>query len=92
MIINPARGPMIDDDALLDALATGQIAHATLDVFRHEPLPPQHPFWQHPGITVTPHIASETRAETAAQVVAENIRRAEAGADLLHLVDRAAGY
>jgi len=92
VIINPARGPMIDDDALLDALATGQIAHATLDVFRHEPLPPQHPFWQHPGITVTPHIASETRAETAAQVVAENIRRAEAGETLLHLVDRAAGY
>ncbi|MFO7988751.1 MAG: NAD(P)-dependent oxidoreductase, partial [Desulfotignum sp.] len=64
----------------------------TLDVFREEPLPPEHPFWAHPGVTVTPHIASETRPETAAQVIAENIRRGEAGAPFLHLVDRDKGY
>jgi glyoxylate/hydroxypyruvate reductase A len=92
MIVNPGRGPLIDDEALIAALDRGQVAHATLDVFREEPLPPEHPFWAHPGVTVTPHIASETRPETAAQVVAENIRRGEIGAPFLHLVDRAHGY
>ena len=91
-IINPGRGPLIDDDALLAALGTGQIAHATLDVFRVEPLPQAHPFWQHPQVTVTPHIAAETRAATASETIAENIRRGEAGEPFLHLVDRAAGY
>lgn len=90
-IINPGRGPLIDDDALLAAL-DGPLGHATLDVFRTEPLPADHPFWAHPKVTVTPHIASETRAKSAATVIAENIRRGEAGAPFLHLVDRAAGY
>ncbi len=91
-ILNPGRGQLIDDDALLAALDTGQIGSATLDVFRVEPLPAEHPFWAHPRVTVTPHIASETRAETAATVIAENIRRGEAGEPFLHLVDRNAGY
>jgi glyoxylate/hydroxypyruvate reductase A len=91
-IINPGRGPLIDDDALLAALDREHIAHATLDVFRVEPLPPEHAFWSHPRVTVTPHIAAETRAETCAEVVAENIRRSQAGEPLLHLVDRALGY
>lgn len=91
-IINPGRGPLIDDQALLAALDSGQTAHATLDVFRVEPLPPEHPFWAHPGVTVTPHIASETREGTASQVIAENIRRGEAGEPFLHLVDRDLGY
>lgn len=92
VILNPGRGPLIDDDALLAALDSGALGHATLDVFREEPLPPEHPFWAHPRVTVTPHIASETRPETAAQVIAENIRRGEAGEPLLHVVDREAGY
>lgn len=91
-IINPGRGPLIDDDALLAALDSGQIGHATLDVFRTEPLPPEHPYWTHPKVTVTPHIASETRPSTASEVIAENIRRGEAGDPFLHLVDRSAGY
>ncbi|MEX0367429.1 MAG: 2-hydroxyacid dehydrogenase [Ruegeria sp.] len=91
-IINPGRGPLIDDDALLAALNAGQIGHATLDVFRTEPLPADHPYWAHPNVTVTPHIASETRPVTAAQVICENIRRSEAGELLLHLVDRQLGY
>ncbi len=91
-IINPGRGPLIEDDALLEALNTGRVGHATLDVFRVEPLPPEHPYWAHPNVTVTPHIASETRPETAAQVVCENIRRGEAGEPYLHLVDRGLGY
>ncbi|ASM70909.1 MULTISPECIES: 2-hydroxyacid dehydrogenase [Roseobacteraceae] len=91
-IINPGRGPLIDDDALLAALDSGQIGHATLDVFRIEPLPEKHPFWHHPRVTVTPHVAAETRAKYSALTVAENIRRGEAGEPFLHLVDRSAGY
>ncbi|WP_170420692.1 2-hydroxyacid dehydrogenase [Ruegeria arenilitoris] len=91
-ILNPGRGPLIDDEALLQALNTGQVGHATLDVFRTEPLPPDHPYWAHPNVTVTPHIASETRPETAAQVICQNIQRSESGRPLLHLVDRALGY
>jgi len=91
-ILNPGRGPLIEDKALLAALNSGQIAHATLDVFRTEPLPPDHPFWSHPQITVTPHIAADTRPHSAARVLVENIRRSEAGEPLLHLVDRVLGY
>ena len=91
-IINPGRGPLIDDDALLQALNSGQVGHATLDVFRTEPLPPEHSYWAHPNVTVTPHIASETRPVTSAQVICENIRRGEAGEPFLHLVDRGLGY
>lgn len=92
VIINPGRGPLIDDTALLDALNSGQVGHATLDVFRVEPLPQDHQFWGHSGVTVTPHIASETRPSTAVEVIAENIRRGEMNAPFLHLVDRKAGY
>jgi glyoxylate/hydroxypyruvate reductase A len=91
-IINPGRGPLIDDDALLAALNNGHIAHATLDVFRSEPLPKNHPYWSHPQVTVTPHIASTTRPETAAKVITAQIKRGEAGEPFLHQVDRKAGY
>ena len=91
-LINPGRGPLIDDDALLAALDAGQIAHATLDVFRIEPLPKAHPYWAHPRVTVTPHIAAETRASTASEVVVENIRRGEAGEPFINLVNRKLGY
>jgi glyoxylate/hydroxypyruvate reductase A len=92
VILNPGRGALIDDAALLAALDAGHLGHATLDVFRTEPLPADHPFWGHPGITVTPHIAADTRPASAARVLVANIARAEAGLPLLHLVDRARGY
>lgn len=92
VILNPGRGALIDDAALLAALDTGRIGHATLDVFRTEPLPPDHPFWAHPRVTVTPHVAADTRPESAARVIAENVRRGEAGLPFLHQVDRTAGY
>ncbi|SFE47217.1 2-hydroxyacid dehydrogenase [Roseivivax sediminis] len=92
VVINPGRGPLIDDDALLAALDDGRLSHATLDVFRTEPLPADHPFWAHPRVTVTPHIASETRVSSAARAIADNIARAEAGQPLKGRVDRAAGY
>lgn len=91
-VINPGRGPLIDDAALLAALDSGQVAHATLDVFRTEPLPQDDPFWAHPRVTVTPHIASTTRPETAATVITENIQLGEAGKPFRYLVDRSLGY
>ena len=91
-VLNPGRGPLIDDDALLAALETGQIEHATLDVFRIEPLPQNHQYWSNNKVTVIPHKASETRPKTASQVIAMNIGRAENGQELLYLVDRENGY
>ncbi len=90
--MNPGRGPLVDDAALLAALDRGHVGHATLDVFRVEPLPPDHAYWSHPRVTVTPHIAADTRAITATRVIAENIRRGEAGEAFLHEVDRVRGY
>ncbi|MEM6388092.1 MAG: glyoxylate/hydroxypyruvate reductase A [Pseudomonadota bacterium] len=92
VVINPGRGPLIDDEALLHALDSEHLFHATLDVFREEPLPPAHPFWSHEKVTVTPHIASVTRQSTAAEVIAENVWRGENGEPFLHLVDRKRGY
>lgn len=88
VLINPGRGALVVDEDLLAALDSGHLAHATLDTFWQEPLPPDHPFWAHPCVTVTPHIASTTRPATAAQVLAETIRLGEAGKPLPHLVDR----
>lgn len=92
VLINPGRGRLIDDDALLAALATGHLAHATLDVFRTEPLPVDHPFRTLSNVTVTPHIAAATRPDSAAQIAAANILRLVQGKSLLHLVDRGSGY
>ena len=78
--------------ALIDALNSGHLSHAVLDVFRVEPLPRDHPYWAMENVTVTPHIASETRPSSAARSIMENVRRGEAGEPLLHLVDRKAGY
>ncbi|MGD1926718.1 MAG: 2-hydroxyacid dehydrogenase [Paracoccaceae bacterium] len=91
-IVNAGRGPLINDDALLMALADGHIRHATLDVFREEPLPQNHGFWRNPNVTVTPHIASITRPETACTAILEQIARDMDGKPLLHVVDRERGY
>lgn len=91
-LINVARGAHLVEDDLIAALDAGQLAGATLDVFREEPLPSDSPLWRHPLILVTPHVASYASPWTAAEEVAENIRRARAGEPLLHLVDRDRGY
>lgn len=91
-VLNPGRGPLIDDDALITALDSGQLEHATLDVFRIEPLPENHRYWSHKKVTVVPHKASETRPKTSSRVIAMNIKRAENGKELLHLVDKETGY
>lgn len=91
-IINAGRGTLIDDAALIAALDSEQLAHATLDVFRTEPVPSGHPFWSHPGVTISPHVAAATRVSTASDKIAENIARSESGAPLLHVVDRTLSY
>jgi len=78
-LVNAARGGHLVDADLLDALAEGRLGSAWLDVFTHEPLPADHPFWKHPHIRVTPHIASITNPATAAHQVVEDYRRAVAG-------------
>jgi glyoxylate/hydroxypyruvate reductase len=91
-VVNIGRGAHLVDADLLAALNSGHLAGATLDVFRPEPLPPEHPFWQHPRILMTPHVAGTGDPDSAAQVVAENIRRAKQGETLLNEVDRTRGY
>jgi glyoxylate/hydroxypyruvate reductase A len=91
-LINAARGRHLVEQDLLAALASGQLAAAVLDVFRDEPLPGGHPFWHHPRIVVTPHVAAATHPPTAAPIILDNIRRFEAGRPLLNRVDPAQGY
>lgn len=91
-LINVARGAHLDEDGLLLALKEGYIHEAWLDVFQEEPLPEPHPFWRHPGIVVTPHIASVTKPENAAKIIADNYRRWKAGEQLLFEVDGGRGY
>lgn len=91
-LINGGRGTAIVDADLLAALDSGQLSGAALDVFRTEPLPDDHPFWTHPKVLLTPHVAAPTHAATAVKEMAETIRRYERGDALPHLVDRALGY
>ena len=91
-LINAARGKHLVEADLLAALASGQLAYAALDVFQQEPLPPEHPFWRHPRITLSPHIASLTDPRTISATVAENVRRCRAGEPLLYAVDSELGY
>ena len=91
-LVNLGRGAHVVDDDLLAALDAGQLHHAVLDVFHTEPLPAAHRFWLHERVTVLPHAAALTDARSAAQVVAANVAALEAGAPLMHLVDRGRGY
>jgi glyoxylate/hydroxypyruvate reductase A len=92
ILLNVARGAILDDLALLQSLDSGHLSAACLDVFRTEPLPAEHPFWAHPAIQVTPHISAVTNADTAVAQIAENYRRTVAGLPLLNLVDQQRGY
>jgi glyoxylate/hydroxypyruvate reductase A len=91
-LINAARGGHLVEEDLLAALASGRLSAAVLDVFRDEPLPADHPFWHHPRIVVTPHVAAATHPPTAAPIILDNLRRLEAGLPLLNQVDPARGY
>ena len=91
-VINVARGAHIAEPDLLTLIKSGHIAAATLDVFRNEPLPAQHPFWQEPRITITPHISALTLRRESVQQIAANIRKTEAGEQVAGVVDRTLGY
>ena len=98
-LINFGRGPTVDDDALLatldgDSDNGGHLEHAVLDVFVTEPLPDDHPYWEHPRVTVLPHISGPTSTDTAAVIAAENVRGflADGTLPVDALVDRTRGY
>ena len=91
-IVNCARGGHLDEDDLLDALARGHIKQATLDVFKIEPLPIAHPFWAHPAITITPHIASQIDAETGARLIAQNLHLFHDSGTCADIADAERGY
>ena len=91
-VVNLARGAHLREDDLLEALGSGAVGHAVLDVFAAEPLPPGHPFWSHPGITVLPHVAAHTDPATAARIAAENVAAFRAGRTPSALVELRRGY
>ncbi len=91
-LINAGRGRHLVDQDLLHALSTGHLSGAALDVFETEPLPPDHPFWAHPQITVTPHVAAVTHARSASVSIAAAIRELEQGRRPRQTVDRGRGY
>lgn len=91
-VVNVGRGGHLVEADLLAALDSGHLAGAVIDVLEAEPPVPEHPFWTHPRIIMTPHIASMTQPRTAAPLLLENIRRFERGEPLFNVVDRARGY
>ena len=91
-LVNAARGGHVVDADLVAALDAGHLSSATLDVFETEPLPAGHPFWTHPRILITPHIASVTSLPTAAALVIENLKQWRAGGTLRNVVDPDRGY
>lgn len=92
VLIHAARGAHLVEADLLAALEAGHLSRAVIDVFAPEPLPAGHPFWRHPAVTVTPHVAAITRAGTGAEDIVANYRRAMAGQPLINQVDRSQGY
>lgn len=91
-LVNMGRGGHLVEADLLEALADGQLSAAVLDVLEQEPAPMDHPFWHHPQILLTPHIAAMTQPESAFGVLLENIRRHQRGESMLGLVDRERSY
>jgi glyoxylate/hydroxypyruvate reductase A len=91
-LINVARGAHVVDTDLLALIRQGHLAGATLDVFRTEPLPPPHPFWDEPHITITPHVAALTLPDQSARQIADKIGALERGEPVADVVDRRMGY
>jgi glyoxylate/hydroxypyruvate reductase A len=91
-LLHAGRGRQLDHAALLSALDEGRLSAAILDVTDPEPLPAEHPFWRHPRVIITPHIACQTRAEKGAAHVIAGIRADRSGAPVAGLIDRSRGY
>ncbi|WP_460135274.1 2-hydroxyacid dehydrogenase [Pseudomonas sp. S1_E04] len=91
-LINMGRGGHLVEEDLLEALGSGQLSGAVLDVLQEEPAPTDHPFWDHPQIVLTPHIAAMTQPASAFGVLLENIRRHQRGEHMVGEVDRHKGY
>ena len=91
-LVNLARGAHLVEADLLAALDAGQIAHAVLDVFHQEPLPPTHRFWRHPAVTLLPHAAAQTDPRSAARIAAAGIRAWREGRTVPNRVERSRGY
>ncbi|SFJ21739.1 2-hydroxyacid dehydrogenase [Celeribacter neptunius] len=91
-LVHAGRGPQCNFTDLAEALETGQLGNAVIDVFETEPLPKADPCWDLPNCLITPHVAGRTGAETAARNVAQNLARLTAGQELLWRVDRQKGY
>lgn len=94
VVINVSRGSLVPEDGLLQVLESGRLRGAALDVFTTEPLPAGHPFWAHPRVLVSPHVAAVTARfwERETSLILENVRRYLAGSPLLNVVDEEAGY
>ncbi|KLV06648.1 2-ketoacid reductase [Photobacterium aquae] len=92
LLFNVGRGNALCEEGLLQALASGAIHHAFLDVFKQEPLPQEHPFWQHPQITVTPHIAAVSFPEDVVDIFADNYSLLANNKPLRYLIDFNQGY
>ncbi|MEM5550003.1 glyoxylate/hydroxypyruvate reductase A [Pseudoalteromonas neustonica] len=92
VLINVSRGQHVVEKDLLHALDQQQLRAATLDVFTQEPLGDEHPFWQHPKITLTPHCAALSDLDSVTTQIAQNVERLKLGLDLNHQVDRTKGY
>lgn len=91
-LINFARGPVVVSDDLIAALDSERLSHAVLDVFEQEPLPTASPFWQHPKVTVLPHISAPTSRESSARIVACNVSAWRETGRLPETVDMTRGY
>jgi len=91
-VVNIGRGAHVVDADLIEALDSGQLGGAMLDVFREEPLPASHPYWRHPKVIVTPHAAAPTIVDAAERQIIGNVERLERGEPPLGVVDRAQGY
>jgi len=91
-VINVARGAHLVDDDLLAAIDSGQVAGATLDVFRTEPLPAGHAFWNQPRITLTPHTSARTLRDESIAQIARKIAALQRGEVVAGVVNPARGY
>src|SRR5207344_2304492 len=90
-LVNVGRGDALVEEDLLALLDSGKLSGATLDVFSKEPLPPGHPFWQRPEITITPHTSGLTIPDETAAQIAAKVRRLERGEPVTGVVDYARG-